>query len=464
MDNDAYIPHVVRTQEIVHALLIGAGRGGIAMMELFEHYDWLHLVGVVDKDDSAPGLAYARLNQIPVYSEFTEALEHFNGTLIFDVTGDKELAQTMQSFISDKNVEVISGETARLIYGLTEDQIRNQELIHTKTSHLHLLNAMMQISQELKNHSGEESMLQEALHGSARLLISQKAAAIEYKETELEIIGGMGVDIPESFLRDEEIITFIELIRKQQKDNLLIQLSPSLKMPGTNEEFQVAVPLYINQELRYVLLFQIDFTLTEEIQASLILLISHLQLALEAESHTRLLQELAYKDPLTGVYNRRFFDERLIQEIDRLTRASFGSLTLMFFDLDYFKEFNDSFGHDIGDKILQTVASTIHGQLRSYDVLARYGGDEFIAILTGFQANAIQPVANRILASVTNTDLSSLGGGLDERQLGISIGVAIARPGLSVDSEKFISLADQALYTAKQGGRGQVKVINYHEA
>ena len=83
------------------------------------------------------------------------------------------------------------------------------------------------------------------------------------------------------------------------------------------------------------------------------MVLSHLQLVMEAENHNKLLQELAYRDPLTGVYNRRFFDERLKQELDRLRRSSYGNIALMFLDLDYFKQINDAHGHIAGEKRCQ---------------------------------------------------------------------------------------------------------------
>ena len=107
---------------------------------------------------------------------------------------------------------------------------------------------------------------------------------------------------------------------------------------------------------------------------------------------------------------------------------------------------------------VRNVAKAINSKLRSYDVLARYGGDEFIAILTGFQDDAIEPIAQRVLGAVENCNLTSTDQDIETARVGVSIGIAIVEAGTELDDKCLIQCADQALYTAKQDGRGKIHI------
>ena len=451
------IPHCAQYNSI-DALLVGAGRGGVAMMELFQRYAWLHLKGIVDKDLDAPGIRIAQTLGIPVYSDVKKAIAEFHGDIIIDVTGDRELSSGL-SAMCHNNVEIVSGRTAKLLFDMVKDLIRDQEIISSRTSQLQLLRTMLQISQELKKRHGEGSILTEGMQGSAMLIVSHKALALECKESKLELVGGLGVEGVEDVVSRCDMNHVMEIIQRNSTgDDVLIELKSPIEFPGLKDMFQLAAPLYINHDMRYLLLFEVKLPLADDTRASLTMLLSHLQLAMEAENHHKLLQELAYRDPLTGVYNRRFFDERLKQELDRLRRSSHGSIALMFLDLNRFKQLNDTYGHMAGDRVLRSVAKAIHSKLRSYDVLARYGGDEFIAILTGFQLDAIPIIANRVLAAVENCKSADIDMEIGQGEVGISIGIAIAHAGSGIDDKSLIKYADQALYTAKQDGSEHIHI------
>jgi diguanylate cyclase (GGDEF)-like protein len=159
--------------------------------------------------------------------------------------------------------------------------------------------------------------------------------------------------------------------------------------------------------------------------------------------------ELSVTDALTGVYNRRYFDFFLGNEVDRSQR--FGRrLALIMLDIDYFKDYNDSFGHPAGDKALQCVARLLERERRRADVVARIGGDEFALILPETEAAGAQKVAARIHAAMANsTELM--------RPLTVCIGISVA-PGTKVEAQALIQQADQALYQAKGAGRNQMRV------
>jgi diguanylate cyclase (GGDEF)-like protein len=174
---------------------------------------------------------------------------------------------------------------------------------------------------------------------------------------------------------------------------------------------------------------------------------------------TDLLRSLAWVDGLTGVANRRHFDHALDTEWRRCTRSR-KPLSLILIDLDFFKRFNDCYGHQEGDACLRRVAACIKaGFTRSHDLVARYGGEEFVCVLPetsleGAQTKA-QALQLAILALAIPHERSDVIGGL----VSVSMGVAVATPTQRDESGDLIRCADNLLYSAKQAGRGQAKVM-----
>ena len=160
------------------------------------------------------------------------------------------------------------------------------------------------------------------------------------------------------------------------------------------------------------------------------------------------LRRLSRTDALTGIFNRRHLDETLKREFDRSTRTR-QPLTVVMFDIDHFKIFNDTHGHDQGDRVLQAVAKTFGTALRTYDVACRYGGEEFLAILPNTSLDGGQRVAERIRSGVEAACVDGL-------KVTISLGVA-TYPQIPMErGEQLVEAADKAMYRAKQGGRNQV--------
>ncbi len=161
----------------------------------------------------------------------------------------------------------------------------------------------------------------------------------------------------------------------------------------------------------------------------------------------------AQTDPLTGVLNRRSLIERLDAACLR-ARARGLPISLLFIDLDHFKEINDSFGHQAGDACLRAIIEPIHAELRQSDVIGRYGGEEFVVILSSADAAAASPIAHRILQRIAGVSVEGFGRPI---RLTCSIGIA-ASDTLGVWGENLIARADAALYAAKRMGRNQVQM------
>ena len=159
----------------------------------------------------------------------------------------------------------------------------------------------------------------------------------------------------------------------------------------------------------------------------------------------------AQTDPLTGVLNRRSLIERLDAACTR-AKARGLPIALLFIDLDHFKQINDTFGHPAGDACLRAIIEPIHAELRQSDVIGRYGGEEFVVILSSADAAAAAPIAQRIVERVAELRVSGFGAPIN---VTCSIGIA-ASDTLGIWGEPLLAQADAAVYVAKRSGRNQI--------
>lgn len=163
--------------------------------------------------------------------------------------------------------------------------------------------------------------------------------------------------------------------------------------------------------------------------------------------------ELSLKDPLTGLSNRRFFQNVLGREIEVVARSGEPALLLML-DIDFFKKVNDSYGHPAGDAVLQAVAKTLSACVRPMDTVARFGGEEFVIILPSCQSSYGFQVAERIRAAVSAMNVTVAPG--VTIGVTISIGGAYAPRWVRSTAELWVDRADIELYRAKSEGRNRV--------
>src|SRR3989338_10837727 len=169
-----------------------------------------------------------------------------------------------------------------------------------------------------------------------------------------------------------------------------------------------------------------------------------------------LLESENITDPLTKVYNRRYLDRRLDEEVARSRRYAI-DLSILMLDIDHFKQVNDTYGHQAGDVTLGTLCSLVKGDLRDLDVVARYGGEEFLVICTNTPINGAALVAERLRRLVESQQVEITDGSGARQTIQITISIGVAGFSASVDSkEKLVQAADQALYHAKEEGRNRV--------
>ncbi|WP_395006713.1 diguanylate cyclase domain-containing protein [Undibacterium sp.] len=171
-------------------------------------------------------------------------------------------------------------------------------------------------------------------------------------------------------------------------------------------------------------------------------------------SHSEVLKKDATTDGLTGLYNRRFFDEHYKISLGQSIRQKH-PLSIFMVDIDYFKQYNDFYGHPAGDKILIQVAAALKSQIsRSSDMLARYGGEEFVLILPNMPEDQAMLFAEKLITAINQLALAHQKSKC-EKHVSISIGVSTYDPVKHREASALIDAADTALYKAKQQGRNQ---------
>ena len=175
-------------------------------------------------------------------------------------------------------------------------------------------------------------------------------------------------------------------------------------------------------------------------------------------SRLDLLEKVHY-DVLTGIYNRRYMEENLNYIIKSLSRSG-SKLSVLMMDIDYFKKYNDTYGHIIGDDCLKSVAETLAGSItRADDFVARYGGEEFVAILPNTDESGARMMAENILKKVRELGIPHESSDVADC-VTISIGAATGDVEYMQTGTDYIKRADEALYMSKKGGRDRYTFLN----
>lgn len=218
-------------------------------------------------------------------------------------------------------------------------------------------------------------------------------------------------------------------------------------------ETQTCVPMISQGDVIGVLVIAADGRDDNALDnAQIVTLAEQLSLAISNVSLRDTLRHQSTVDPLTGLYNRRFFDESLKRELARAQRSR-SVCSVVMVDLDHFKRINDTYGHDGGDLVLQAASRAILQRVRASDVACRYGGEELVLMLPDCNVEEAAKCAEAIRASLSAMVIQHLGQTIS----GISASFGVAQwPGQANDEQGLLQAADRALYAAKKGGRNRV--------
>jgi len=153
------------------------------------------------------------------------------------------------------------------------------------------------------------------------------------------------------------------------------------------------------------------------------------------------LEKKALYDPLTGLFNRHALIEFLIREIERVKREKGEKLFIIFLDLDNFKQVNDLYGHKKGDEVLKQVAQLLKTHFRKYDIVARFGGDEFMVVVRNREKGEVEEILKKLQRRIEEI--------FKNFEISVSYGIAVA-PDDGTDLDKLITLADKRMYRMKE--------------
>ena len=352
-------------------------------------------------------------------------------------------------------------QISRLNHVLVETNRQLQKKIYD-------LRSIFEVSYKVMGQLEFEHLVKDALINLLGIFTAKTAMLLlvdQENPDHFKIIGVKGVhskNIYEFTLnRNDKIVHYMDLVKRAfQIRNVAPEFAdivPRLK----HFEIEVLSPLYQNEELIGLIGLGANFKdeeYTQDQLDTLGILSNMLAVAISNATMYENIRQMSYTDAMTGLHNYRYFELRLKEEIARARREG-THISLLIFDVDYFKNYNDTLGHPAGDEVLRKVGKILQSSVRDNDIVARYGGEEFAIILSGAEKNGAVKLAERIREKVEEAAFYK-----EEIQpnnkLTISLGVATF-PDDALNEVELVHNADKALYQAKNAGRN--KVVAYTE-
>ena len=339
-----------------------------------------------------------------------------------------------------------------------ESALAFNRLVGALAQSMHTQAAVRSFSDMLTSHLEIGSLADHALRQFCEHAGAAAGLIIYEVEGELKIAASRGLRDPASVAASDHVRLAARTGQRQ-----VISIPENVRVEGVLTDFRpgeiVVFPIDYKSVPLGVIVLATGHSFSTDERARIDLFVQGLGLALNnALAHDRL-QRLAALDPLTGIYNRRFGLGRLREEFGRAVRAQ-APLGVLMIDIDHFKTVNDTYGHLTGDRLLKSVCAIARSSLREGDVLLRYGGEEFVAILPAASAVDLRRLGERLRRAVED---SSLTDGEKSVRVTLSVG-GVAYPNQDVESEEtLVRLADEALYRAKESGRNRVEIVSEPE-
>jgi diguanylate cyclase (GGDEF)-like protein/PAS domain S-box-containing protein len=404
-------------------VIIGAGRGGAALLELFMEDSLVKVMAIADTDAEAPGIRLAKDRGIPTYADPVQALlacKDYPDCLIYNLTHDDSIGEEARKVFGDKRVA--SGTEVKLFWQMVTN--------------------LKQVKSELeKSHYQLQSIIRNVMDGI--IMINERGEIQGFNPAAEEIFGYSQQEVlsknlkmlmpePDRSKHDSYIRRYFQTGQTRILGVRGREVTAARK-GGEEFSMEMSVSEMLLGGHRYFIGITRDIT--------------------ERKLAEKKIAHLAHYDYLTDLPNRALFLDVLNHSIS-LAKRNKHITAVLFLDLDGFKKINDVLGHDTGDLLLKEVSSRIRGMIRDSDTVARVGGDEFILVLDniGSGENAAV-VAQKIIDALARP--FDLKGQLC--RVGGSIGISMY-PEYSKVSEKLIQQADEAMYLAKQSGKNTWKL------
>jgi diguanylate cyclase (GGDEF)-like protein/PAS domain S-box-containing protein len=409
---------VTQRTEGYPVLIIGAGRGGSALLEMFMEDSLVKVVGIADSNPDAHGVLLAKEHGIPTYGDAVKALQackDYPDCIVYNLSHDDTIAEEAYKVFGDRRVA--SGPEVKLFW--------------------QMVTSLKQIKVDLEKSQDQlQSIISNVMDGIITINDSgliqgfNPAAEDIFGYSQREALGknvSMLMPEPHQSLHDAYIQRYLQT---GQARILGIRGRETSAIKKNGEEFpmEISISEMVLGGHRYFIGIVRDIT--------------------ERKKTEQKIAHLAHYDYLTDLPNRALMLDALDHSVAQAKRNKH-KVAVLFIDLDGFKQVNDSLGHDAGDLLLKGVSGRLRQTIRGSDTVARVGGDEFIVVLdnVGSDRNAAL-VADKIIMSLSDAfDLEGT-----SSFIGASIGISLY-PDDEKDSIKLIKLADEAMYLAKQSGK-----------
>lgn len=401
------------------ALIIGAGPGGSALLDIFSKDVQIKVVGIVDTNPDAPAIKLAHQLNIKVFTDIDEALEKSGNCVVFNMTHDQSITKLAAQYVGADSV--IGGQEARFFW--------------------HIITRLQAVKNELLDN---QARLQAVIHNAQEgIVLINPDGTIENANPATSKIFGYTADeltghhveilMPQPGETKHETCTWEEMI------------SGKKSMVGHSREV-IAIHKNSNQ-------FPLEINMAEMELEGVKHFVGIVRDITERKKAEEKLTRMALYDQLTGLPNRTNFFDKLGFSLSH-ARRTVSMMALLFIDLDGFKKINDALGHAMGDLLLKEVAKRLHANIRESDTVARMGGDEFTIILNNLQnIEGAMAMATKFI-EVINQPIELIG---NICHVGASIGIAIY-PDHAESINDLINAADGAMYEAKAEGKNKFAV------
>ena len=405
------------------ALIIGAGRGGFALLEMFMEDHMVKVVAIADTNPDAPGMQLAKTHGIPTYTDAGEAIRAckiYPDCIVFNLSHNDAISEQVSKVFGD-NKRVASGLEVKLFWQMVTNLKQIKDELEKSQNQLRAIIHNVMDGIIMINESGE-------IHGF------NPAAEQIFGYSQQEIMGkNVNMLMPEPHRNQHDAYISRYLSTGQGR---------IIGMRGQ----EVTAARKSGEQ------FPVELSLSEMMLGGKRYFIGILRDITERKLTEKKIAHLAHYDYLTDLPNRARFLDNLDHSIALAKRNKY-KVAVLFLDLDGFKLVNDTLGHDGGDLLLKVVAKRLKETIRGSDTVARVGGDEFIFVLDNVGSNENAAfVAKKIIDVLSEPFV------IDGRQcrVGGSIGISIY-PVDSEDNDVLIKQADDAMYLAKQSGKNTYK-------
>jgi diguanylate cyclase (GGDEF)-like protein len=482
-------------RDVLRIAIVGGGEQGTQLLELLRDVPHVIVAGFCDRDSTSVGMRRANQSGIFVTTEIEELYQIQGLDILVDATGNPDLRDRILR-TKPTSVELVGERGSELVWDLLRARRRGEEQerlfaevqvayerirahereLQTRKTELERANIELEnrLAEIFFTHEFFKALASYQSVGDVCSLIVDGANGIlgaeiacvylmDLHSRQLLLAGSQGrpaSHFSERLDMGESLVGRVAAERRPIMIPETAEDDPDLtwSLAPDQVKSQVGTVLQVGDKMLGVLVIASsqsrEYTTQEMGRIDAICNMSSLALQ-NALLHEEL-ERLSVTDRLTDLYNHGYFQQRLEEEIARADRFSH-DVSLVMMDIDFFKDFNDTYGHPRGDVVLTQIAQLVKDSMREVDVAARYGGEEFVVILPETDAKGALQVAERIRAGAEEGRFEGLAGEMVRKT--VSIGVATYPANASTQPE-LIEAADQAMYAAKRSGRNCVRVAD----